>query len=422
MSSIVIFFNAITNFKSDLSPLKSTVECPILFVNTAIYEQLNENQKYFFEKIHIIDPLNFDTTLPLVTHYLEEISQDNLWLVTNDESCMLTVGKLIDHLGLPGDGEKTLVKFIDKVVMKNIVHAWGVRTPHYQVFNKEFYFKNKVLYGDELEKKFQYPFVVKPIALYGSASFKKIHNRTEWVSYAEQMAQSEIPFQIEEFIEGTLFHCDAIIQNKEVQFTSISEYLWPMALFMEGYPAGSIVLPKFDPRWDKLNAVHEQIIAALQPPDGATHCELFLTNNNEVIFLEIAARPSGALVVALIERITGVNIELAHFNLRLQHPINIQPKPITNFSFFCYIPKKDGVVLSMEVPKLNSELNIEWNVKPGEVIQLPVTEEHDIPIKAINIAATLILSNANFDVLYQDFLTLKTAPLLTMQTSNYSGS
>ncbi|WP_454783364.1 ATP-grasp domain-containing protein [Legionella sp. WA2022007384] len=415
MSSIVIFFNAITNFKSDLSPLKSTDERTILLINPTIYEQLKENQKCFFETIHIINPITFDTTLPIVTHYLKETNRDNLRLVTNDESCTLIVGKLIDHLGLKGEGERNLVKFVDKVVMKNILHAQGIRTPHYQEFNKESYFQNKVLYRKEVEKKFNYPFAVKPIALYGSASFKKIHNRTEWITYAEQIAHSEISFQIEEFIEGTLFHCDAIIQNKKIRFIAISEYLWPMALFKEGYPMGSIVLPETDPRWDKLNSVHEQIIASLQPPDGATHCELFLTKNDEIIFLEIAARPSGALVVSMIEEITGVNIELAHFNLRLQKRIHIQLKPPINFSFFCYIPKKNGTVISLEVPNFNSKLSIEWNVTPGDVIQPRATKEDDIPIKPINIAATLILSNANFDSLYQDFLTLKTAQLITTQ-------
>ncbi|CDZ78381.1 D-alanyl-alanine synthetase A [Legionella massiliensis] len=414
MNSVAIFFNAITPFKSDLNLLKRSDTQNILFINSTIYSQLDEKQKDFFEKIHVIDPLTFDTALPLAEYYLKNRSRDQLRLVTNDEACTLVVGKLIDYLGLDGEGEKVLIKFVDKIVMKKLLDAQGIRTPYHQSFNKNEYNRNKVLYTTELEKKFNYPFAVKPIALYGSASFKKIHNRQDWFAYAEQIADSEIPFQIEEFIEGTLFHCDAIVQNKEIRFISISEYLWPMALFKEGYPIGSIVLPEYDSRWNQLNAVHQEIIAALEPPDGATHCELFLTKHNEVVFLEIAARPSGALVVSMIERITGVNIELAHFELRLQRPISFQSKLITDFSFFCYVPKKNGTVLSMDLPKFNSSLSIEWNIKPGDLIQLEPRGEYDILVKPSHIAATIILSNPSFDELYEDFLSLKKAQLITM--------
>ncbi|MBL7479913.1 ATP-grasp domain-containing protein [Legionella bononiensis] len=422
MNSVAIFFNAITPFKSDLSVLKCSETRSILFINSTIYAQLNEEQKIFFEKIHVIDPISFETTLPLVEHYLNEISRNQLRLVTNDEACILVVGKLIDYLGLNGEGEQVLIKFIDKIVMKNTLDAQGIRTPYHQVFNREEYITDKVRYITELEKKFNYPFAVKPIALYGSASFKKIHNRNDWFAYVEQIAHSEISFQIEEFIEGTLFHCDAIVENKEIRFVSISEYLWPMALFKEGYPTGSIVLPEHDSRWNQLNVVHQQIIASLQPPDGVTHCELFLTQNNEVVFLEIAARPSGALVVTMIERMTGVNLELAHFMLRLQRPLTIQTQPITEFAFFCYVPKKNGIVLSLELPKLNSELSIEWNVKPGELIQMQPSGEYDILVKPSNIAATMILSNSRFDPLYHDFLSLKNAPLVKIQSEPYSSS
>ncbi|KTD47721.1 ATP-grasp domain-containing protein [Legionella quateirensis] len=422
MNSVALFFNAITPFKSDLSLLRCSDTRTVLLINSTIYSQLKEEHKVFFEKIYVIDPITFETTLPIVVHYLKEVSRDQIKLVTNDEACILVVGKLIDYLGLKGEGEKVLIKFIDKIVMKNTLDAQGIRTPYHQKFNRDEYLTDKVHYITELEKKFNYPFVVKPIALYGSASFKKIHNRTEWFAYVEQIVHSDISFQIEEFIEGTLFHCDAIVQNKEIRFVSISEYLWPMALFKEGYPTGSIVLPEHDSRWNQLNVVHQQIIALLQPPEGVTHCELFLTQNNEVVFLEIAARPSGALVVSMIERMTGVNIELAHFMLRLQRPITIQTQRITEFSFFCYVPKKNGLVLSLELPKLNSELSIEWNVKPGDLIQMQPSGEYDILVKPSNIAATIILSNSCFDHLYQDFLTLKKAHLVHIQPENYSSS
>jgi len=412
MKSVVIYFSAITNFKSNLSQLDYPDIRNILFINTSTLEQLTENQQLFFEKIHIIDPMTFDTTLPFVKQYLREVKKENIALVTNDECCIPIVSQLTDYFELQGDGETSILRFIDKIVMKDTLNAQGVRTPYHQLFDKEKYFKDKQQYIQDIENKFKYPFVLKPVSLYGSVGFNKLDSRADWFNHAEQAARTDAIFQIEEFIAGTLFHCDAIVKNSQIIFNSISEYIWPIALFKQGYPTGSIWLPPFDLRWNKLNEFHERVIRAMQPPDGATHCELFLSENNEIIFLEIAARPSGALVVSMVEQITGVNLEVAHFKLRLHRPLTIQQKPLTTFSLFCYIPKIHGQVLSLESPSLKSELNVEWTIKPGDVITAASMEENDILLRHSNIAATIILNNPDFDSLYDDFLTLKTAKLI----------
>lgn len=412
MKSVVIFFSAITNFKSNLRELEYPDTRNILFINTNIFEQLNEDQKNFFEKIHIVDPITFDTTLPLIKQYLQEVKRENLQLVTNDEYCIPIVSQLIDSLELRGFGELTSLRFIDKIVMKDTLNSQGIRTPYHQLFNKEKYLKNKQQYIQDIEKIFKYPFVIKPVASYGATSFNKLNNTTEWFNHAEQIVNSNDIFQIEEFIAGTVFHCDAIVKNSKIIFNSISEYIWPIALFKTGYPTGSIWLPPFDPRWNRLNEFHQRVIAAMHPPDGATHCELFLSENNEVVFLEIATRPSGALVVSTIEKIIGVNLELAHFKLRLKRPLTIQQKPAGNFSLFCYVPKKHGKVISLGLPALKSEVNVEWNVKPGDVIKSVSIEENDILLRPANIAATIILNNPDFASLYDDFITLKTAKFI----------
>lgn len=412
MKSVVIFFNAITNFKSSLTALEHPDARPILFVNSTIFGQLTAEQRHFFAQIHIIEPLTFDTAVPFIKQYLQEVKKEELLLVTNDEYCIPIVGQLIDYFGLPGYGEPTFLRFIDKIIMKEALNAHGIRTPHHLLFDKEQQLHAGQSYIQDIEKKFTYPFVLKPVSLYGATSFKKIHNRTEWFTYAAQAADSNIIFQIEEFIAGTLFHCDAIVHHGKIIFNSISEYIWPVAFVQKGYPTGSIWLPSFVPPWNQLNEFHQRVISALQPPDGATHCELFLTKDNEVVFLEIAARPSGALVVSMVEKITGVNLELAHFKLRLQRPFTIQEKPLTLFSLFCYIPQKSGTVLSTELPALKSDLEVTWNIKPGDIIRPGSMEENDILLKAENIAATLILNNTDFEVLYTDFLTLKAATFI----------
>jgi hypothetical protein len=199
------------------------------------------------------------------------------------------------------------------------------------------------------------------------------------------------------------------VRDSKILFISIAEYLWPIALFKQGFPTGSIWLPPYDPRWKMLADFHHRVVSTLQPPDGATHCELFLTEENEIVFLEIAARPSGALVIPLIEEITGVNLEYAHFALRLRRPVTIQPKPATVFSLFCYIPKKSGKITCLQLPPLKSEVHVDWHVKINEVIPAAKEGEEDILLKPSHLAATITANNTNFPELYADFCMLRTA-------------
>ena len=100
--------------------------------------------------------------------------------------------------------------------MKDTLNAQGIRTPYHQLFDKEKYLKDKQQYIQDIEKIFKYPFVIKPVASYGATSFNKLHNRTEWLNHAEKIANSNDIFQIEEFIAGAIFHCDAVVKNSQI--------------------------------------------------------------------------------------------------------------------------------------------------------------------------------------------------------------
>jgi hypothetical protein len=218
---------------------------------------------------------------------LLEVEKTNLRLITNDEYCTPIVGQLIDTLELPGYGKENYIKFIDKIIMKDSLNANGIRTPYHRLFDKEKFKRDSNQYTEEIESTFSYPFILKPTSLYGAKDFNKIHHKKEWLTYAEIATNYHYDFQVEEFITGTLFHCDAIIKNSHIIFNSISEYIWPIVLFKQGHPTGSIWLSESDSRWNPLNEFHTQVIAALQPPDGATHCEVFLRQTMKSYFWKL---------------------------------------------------------------------------------------------------------------------------------------
>ena len=54
------------------------------------------------------------------------------------------------------------------------------------------------------------------------------------------ISQQPWQFEIDEFIDGDLYHCDLIVFNDEISFFSVGAYANPLAQFSKGYPMGSI--------------------------------------------------------------------------------------------------------------------------------------------------------------------------------------
>lgn len=60
----------------------------------------------------------------------------------------------------------------------------------------------------------------------------------------------------------------------------------------------------------------EQVMAALDKPNGIYHVELFLTSNNEIIFNELNARVPGVLCVPCLQDCFGINfLDMELFNM-----------------------------------------------------------------------------------------------------------
>ncbi|SMF37472.1 ATP-grasp domain-containing protein [Pseudobacteriovorax antillogorgiicola] len=205
------------------------------------------------------------------------------------------------EIGISGTDSDTAKKFRDKVYMKEMLAgAKTFRNPHFKgVFTK----RDTEEFLDKYGKV-----VLKPRDSQGSKGVAIIENNEqieEW--FADDPPLHE--FQLEEFVDGVLYHINSLVQGERAVFHSVAPYIPEMGNidYYEGRPFVSVI--ETEPKvCETLEAVANEVITLLGLQKGVTHLEVFLNNKGEIVFCEVAARAGGGGIVAMIEEASGVNL------------------------------------------------------------------------------------------------------------------
>lgn len=211
------------------------------------------------------------------------------------EPYVILAARIRERLGLPGLTVQQTIPFRDKEVMKRVLDAAGIRTPHH-------YSATTVAGVVEGAETIGYPVIVKPIAGAGSESTYKVQSRQELDAILPELRHvTEV--SVEEFVQGDDMTFDTLCVDGRVQHYSMSTYI-PRALYMkENEWVSPITLVYRDPDIPELAAGKQMgfdVIRALGFQTGYTHMEWYRTLSGEAVFGEIGARPPGAGLVDLI--------------------------------------------------------------------------------------------------------------------------
>jgi biotin carboxylase len=91
---------------------------------------------------------------------------------------------------------------------------------------------------------------------------------------------------------------------------------------------------------------------------------VFRTPEDDLVFLEIAARSPGALVPEMCERRTGIH--LLEANLKLQmgsaEQLEMSPGPFSGWAWF---PCRPGTVAATNELDLSCHHRVTWHARPG---------------------------------------------------------
>lgn len=288
-------------------------------------------------------------------------------VIATDEYAVILAAELRERLEIAGPRVSEILKFRDKVVMKESLLGSIVRTP-------TLYTIEQLINDDKL-----LPVVVKPRSYAGSKGVTILNTPHQVLELANTfkgaLTDKKVAFlefsledlELEEFIVGDIFHIDGLIFAAEVIFCVASQYIGTCLDYISGQPLASHSVEDTEEqrRWlDFFKQVHK----VMHLPDGAFHLEAFLTTTGERVFLEIGARPGGCYIVPSIEYATGLNLDVAHIQCQLGIAPHVPSEKSEQFGWVVF-PKQapqadEPKVGEVSVPDLSGYLKPAWKFMP----------------------------------------------------------
>jgi hypothetical protein len=350
-----------------------------------------------FDAVVVQEDFGADALVTAVRSLLTRLRADHradVRLLCHDEYSLGAVAEARERLELAGATVEETAPFIDKLVMKERLTGSGVSLPRYRRWDHAAWLAHPRRYVTLLARDLGWPMFVKPLNESGSVGTRRLNDSAAVEAWAREHGSSG-DFEVDEFLDGTLYHVDSLVSDGEILLAQPNGYLFPCYDYLDGKVCSTFTLPDTDPVHDRLLQFNERVLRALsvKPSNTVTHLEVFERVTGDLVFLEIAARAPAALVPYVYEKYRGFNIELAHFQLQMgERPDVGQPRG--PYAGFVYFPRHRGIVQALHPPVLRSEHQLTWLVGAGERLEDPA----DIR----EAAATLLLWNRDYSALRAD--------------------
>ncbi|SDY61311.1 ATP-grasp domain-containing protein [Evansella caseinilytica] len=254
------------------------------------------------------------------------------FVINLSEQTMELAAEIREKFNLPGMHLKEVLPFRDKLMMKDIVRKYtNIRVPHYKKIHNssdiyKFYEKNKKS-------------IIKQKDGMGSKNIFVINNCDDIRGFLNEISDLH-NYEVEEFINGDIYHCDSIVKDGNILVSSVSKYSCPPMNFKTNEYLYSNMINSGSLK-NKVIKANKEIINSFGLMNGVTHLEVFV-DNDEIVFCEIACRAGGAGVIPSIREVFGVNLFHASINLQINKQITIREKPIVAGWLVLY--KKEGVI------------------------------------------------------------------------------
>jgi biotin carboxylase len=241
----------------------------------------------------------------------------------DDYDVMVAAG-LRQHLCLPGTTEGEARRFRDKLTMRVAARQAGVAVPE---FVPLFHHADVARFLASAPP----PWMLKPRAEAASIGIRKFDRAAEVWQAIEALGDLQSYYLLERFVEGDVFHVDAVVEGREVVFAEAHGYLRPLfQIANEGGVFATRTLPRDEPFTLALLEAHRQLVGALRLRRGVTHTEFIRGRaDGKIYFLETAARVAGAHIADLVDEVAGVDLwaEWARLELYLgERPFAPRPR------------------------------------------------------------------------------------------------
>lgn len=413
MNNLIILFNP--PFRNNLFPFHSheilKKYCSFIFVNPLDFD----THQQFINDPGIEQVIACDFKIETLIVHCDSIIR-NYGAIHNvvylAEECVQVCGLLRQHYGL---SISNLDRYIDKNLMIKTLNNAAIRVPSSRIFDKQNYQTSKENYIKELEHHLSsFPLFIKPSNLCGSVATTKINNKGELDQWVQQ--KGDHTYLIQEYLTGTLFHCESFIKNGDILYSCVFEYSNPGYFFSQGLPVGSISLPANDPLALRVREFSTDVLYNLGLfENGVAHVEVFLSKDNELIFLEAAARPPGLEGELLYQKHLDININETHFLLQTgDYHCDFSTVQVNYYAarYIFPIPDSGCIKNHCSIMELNSPYFERVRTKKGDKVSKSENLFH--------VASTMVLWNKDYSKLREDFNNLKEFIAVDIETKSIS--
>lgn len=347
----------------------------ILIISEEALHKVTDKQKRYFSRIVINKDFSISHLYAQCKNILAQTNTTNpqkIRFSTIDENLVETLDRLNTLFGI-NSVPQGLNKFRDKTIMKTLVSNKGLKTPKYLVFDPKEYTEKGNAYLEYISQYLGPKMFAKPIDSQGSIGTQKIFSKVDLERWAKNHERG-LTYEVDEYIEGTLYHCDLIVLNGKVHYIFVSQYATPAVEFLAGNTQGGYILNPDRDEYTRLQKFAEHSIYAFAPlPDGIMHMEIFeRKQDRELVFLEVAYRPAGAAIPEMYEKSLGINIQSIHTAIQLGVNLKINPK-LDYFAAWVWFPVREGTLMKTKTPQLNSSFASRWLVKVGQKMSAPLS-------------------------------------------------
>lgn len=397
MKTLLLLHNSYLGFGLDASHVYQPDSYEIfLIINEFGYAIVkNKNQSQYYKKIIVTNDFSFENILFHIHRYIKKDAL--IEVLTNSEETIPVCGQLRKFLHFDTEDYS---RFSDKNIMKQrLVNSQNILVPKYCIFDTEQYFIKRDLYLKQITTNLKYPLFAKPIGMYSSVNLKKIASPLELSEWATSVKKGEA-YEIDEFVDGVMYHCDSYIKDSKVLFTFVSQNSRPCYDFTIGKMKGTIVLPENNDDAILLAGVAERTLKDLgMPKAGVTHMEV-IKKQNKIYFIEVGHRAPGCLIPKMYKVHSNIDTLAAHVLLHIDpdyYPIRME----NCFAAWACYPKIPGRVAKLHpLPTgLSSTCELEWCVQVGDLLQSYSQFGRDY-------TGTLFMQNPDFGMLYQEFISM----------------
>lgn len=340
MKNIVVFAY---EFDKLLEPLLNNVKNERVLVVSFL--PISENTREYcvekFSEIHFMDNIDFKN-MEKICHQIEMFSKKVELIIAVEEYALLPAAQCREKFNVKGMKTDEILVYRNKFHMiKNLVDNI-VKLPAYKLLDQTS--------PNEFLEKYN-KIVLKPTMGMGSKHMYVLDNIVD-LDFALNHRRKDKEYLVEEYIDGTVYHCDIVVQNGEIILFSSMQYLDFQYEFNQNKFLRSISVTDECIK-NELLAASKDVVNQFSINNSVLHLEL-IRNKKGIYFCEVGKRAGGAAVVEVINAMFGINLIEADIKLQLNEPIT-EIKQKYNLGGWIIFHPEEGVITKIRgVEEINS--------------------------------------------------------------------